>query len=118
MAIIYIESEQEANLGMAKECAETLTAAYPNHSWAVRIDGGVLFIKHFGISGSVGMCRHMSQIDHDAAVRKKEVIRAAGELLERAHLARGANTGDPISVLEGGEKYKWKPQLIHVPVIH
>ena len=118
MAIAAWTSADPANGGIAKEMLESLVSAYPNHSWIVRIDGGVVHIKHGGISSTIGMCLHFSKIKGDAAARKKDVIMAAGELLERARLRRGVNNGDPARVLDGGDKFKWKAPLINVPVIH
>lgn len=117
MALAYAESEDPANLPMAKEILEYLVAAYPGHSWWTRIDGGVVIIKHFAISGTIGMVRHMSQISHDANVRKRDVLRAAGELLERAGLRR-VYEGEAVTRLEGAEKMRWQPRgdtglLIH-----
>lgn len=118
MALAYVESEDPINLPLAKEICETLHWAYPNHSWWVRIDGGIIFIKHFAISGTIGMVKKYNQLASDAAVRKREVIMAAGELLERAGLARGAYTGEDVTELEGGEEVGWKPTPIKPGVIH
>lgn len=112
MAIAYAEGRTPIEYAFAQEAAETLVDAYPNHSWNVRCDGGVLLVKHFSIHGTIGMCLHMDKIDHDAGKRKHSTIMAAGELLERAGLARRAYDGTPVTKLEGDEKFlrKWKPQ--------
>lgn len=118
MALAYTESEDPVNLPLAKEICETLHWAYPNHSWWVRIDGGLIIIKHFAISGAIGMVKKFDDLAHDATYRKREVIMAAGELLERAGLARGANTGEDVESLDGGEELGWKPVAIKPGVIH
>jgi hypothetical protein len=117
MAIVRTESADPANLPMAKEIAEILTAAYPNHSWYVRIDGGLVIIKNLAISVTASMVRHLTALDHDATARKRDVIMAAGEFLEAAHMRRGAYEGEAARVLEGLNG-KFKP-LLHAPgVIH
>lgn len=118
MALAYIEAQNPADLPMAKEINETLAAAYPNHSWWVRIDGGLVIIKHFSIGGTCGMVRKYADLSHDAMVRKRGVISAAGELLERAHLRRGSYEAQPVTVLERDKDVKWQPPLIVQPEIH
>lgn len=111
MAVIYTESADPVNLPLAKEIAEVLTFAYPNHSWWVRIDGGIVVIKHFDISTTCGMVCRYDQLASDAMVRKRDVIRSAGELLERAHLRRGARDGDPVVRLDHEKDVKWQPKV-------
>ena len=118
MALAYAESQDPANLPMAKEILEYLVAAYPNHSWWVRIDGGLVVIKHFGISNTCGMVRQYSSLSHDAHVRRHDVIMSAGELLERAGLPRGPYEEQQVTKLETEKGVKWQPQLIVQPVIH
>lgn len=116
MAIIRTESADPANLPMAKEIAEILVAAYPSHSWYVRIDGGLVIIKNLAISTQAGMVRHLTTLDHDAAARKRDVIRAAGEFLEAAHMRRGAYEGEAARVLEGVDGFT---PLLHPPgIVH
>ena len=117
MAIIRTESAEPTNISMAKEIAEILSAAYPNHSWYVRIDGGLLIIKNLAISTTAAMCRHITTLDHDATARKRDVILAAGEFLEAANMRRGAYDGEAARQLEGLNG-KFKP-LQHAPgIIH
>ena len=117
MAIVRTESVDPANLPLAKEIAEILTFAYQNHSWYVRIDGGLLIIKNLAISTSAGMVRHITTLSNDAAKRKKDVIMAAGEFLEAAHMRRGAYEEEAAKELEGLNG-KFKP-LLHAPgIIH
>lgn len=107
----------------AKEAAETLVFAYPNHSWWVEVRQGVLIIKHLEASGArglIGMLRHLSQLSSSARARKEEIVRAAGELLERAGLARGPRGDDPVTDFkldDEGMKKHWHPpgliQTIH-----
>jgi len=123
MAIIYVDGDSPISEQFAKEAAEALFDAYPNHSWWVECRGGIMIIKHFmlsGLRGVIGMVRHMSAMEHDAKKRKKDIIMSAGELLERAHMRRGAYTGDMPTIMELETEQQVKrfiaPQ--HVKVIH
>jgi hypothetical protein len=118
MALAYIEAADPADLPMAKEINETLHAVYPNHSWWVRIDGGLVIIKHFSISGTCGMVRKYADLAHDALARKRNVIMAAGELLERAGMKRGAYEAQPVTHLERDKDVKWQPQVLVQPEVH
>lgn len=119
MAIIYCFGDNKLADGHAKEAAEILSTAYPNHSWWVECKGGVLVIKHFGISGTIGMLRHMAQLVGDANARKREIVRAAGELLERAGLPRRDYRGERVTHFEGDRKLvKHFHPLVAPKVIH
>lgn len=87
---IITEADDDRDDGMAKEVAAILAEAYPGHPWHVRIGQGVLTIKHMRLSAKWAMVRKYSRIAFDASVRKREIVMAAGEFLERAGLARGA----------------------------
>lgn len=119
MALINCIGDNPLADACAKEAAEVLCTAYPNHSWWVECKGGVLVIKHLEASGArglIGMLRKMDALSHDAGRRKKEILLAAGELLERAGLARGARTDDPVTGFELDDKkmskYWHRPDLI------
>jgi len=120
MALIHAIGDNPLADNFAKEAAEVLTFAYPNHSWWIECKGGVLVIKHLEASGArglIGMLRKVEALAHDAGARKREYIRAAGELLERANLARGPRGEDPVLTFELDdrklEKY-WKAPR-HLP---
>lgn len=121
MALIYCYGDSKLADSFAKESAETLVAAYPNHSWWVECKGGVLVIKNFAISGTVGMLRHMSKLDVSATIRKRDILRAAGELLERAALRRGAYDGEITQDLDADPRTRreWaKRKPLPMKVIH
>ncbi len=101
MIAFQTESADPANLPMCKEIGEYICTAYPGHMWYVRIDGGMLIIKNFAISDKWSMTRKLSDIQHDAAKRKHDVIMAAGEFLECAAMRRGAYEGEHAQQLEG-----------------
>lgn len=110
MSYCITESEDATNFPMCKEIAETLSTAYPGYGWHVRIDGGLLIIKSMKISTTASMVRHFHEIAHDAGSRKREVVRAAGEFLEAAHMRRGSFQGENAKQLEGLPKgHKFKP---------
>ena len=123
MALIYSYGDSTLADTRAKEAAEVLVPAYPNHSWWVECKGGALIIKHLeasGARGSIGMVRHLAAMEGDAMARKKDIIRAAGEMLERAGLRRGARTEDPVTHFEMDDKRMqkhWHAPLI-IPVVH
>jgi len=110
MHMAITESKTALGHALAKQATEALTFAYPGHFWKIRVDAGVMFIQCATL-GRVGMVRHLKNMDHDAEYLKRDVIRSAGELLERASIRRGANNGDDATKLDGGEKFKWRPRI-------
>ena len=123
MALIYCYGKTPHDDNVAKECAESLVLAYPNHSWWVECRDGLIIIKHFAISGArgtIGMVRRLTDLGGDAKRRKQECLRGAGELLERAGLPRGANTGEPVFRVELDKSLAkhWRPAINPVKVIH
>lgn len=101
-SLCITESADERNLPMCKEIGEYLHAAYPGHDWHVRIDGGMLIVKNMRISSMWSACVPYSKIAHDAAIRKRSVIMAAGAFLEAANLRRGAHIeGEYAKTLDG-----------------
>ena len=60
----------------------------PRHAWAVHPQGGCLVIRNLVISELYGMVLHMDNLT-DGGARKKRIIRAGGEYLERAGWKRG-----------------------------
>jgi len=121
MALIYCNGDTKLGESYAKRAAESLVAKYPNHSWWVEVKGGALIIKHFGISGTLGMVRHTSALDTSSRVFEREVVRAAGELLERAGLPRRDYRGEAVTNFEGDFKYRkhWlKRPGMKMKVIH
>lgn len=114
MALITAIGDCPLADGLAKEAAEALVAAYPGHGWWVEVRAGVLIIKHLeasGARGTIGMLRHLSKLPAGQGF-KRELMRAAGELLERAHLARGPRDGTPVTGIELDDaktRKHWQP---------
>lgn len=105
--IVTAETEFIAEMGQAKEIAETLTAHYPGHLWAVTVRSGVAIIKALNISSLWGYVLKMDVIGQDAGIRAKEVMRAGGEILERAKLERGTRrAGEKIQAVDGIKNYQ------------
>lgn len=87
--VVGIDVEHDRDDPMAMQMVQDLVFAYPGHSWFVVIKGGVVHIKDMDLHPDWGMCLHYSQVKGDAADRKKQVLWAAGEFLERARKKNG-----------------------------
>jgi len=99
--VVGFDTEHDSDAPMAAQMVADLAATYPGHDWFVVIKGGVVHVKVMTINPNWGMCLHYSQIKADAADRKRQLIRAAGEFLERAHLRRGRSEGENVLAVEG-----------------
>lgn len=99
---VIVEADDDRDDLMAADVARILCEAYPGHAWHVRIAKGVLIIKHMGLSQKWGIARRYDRLTWDAKARKREIIMAGGEFLERAGLVRGkAREGDVTKAVEG-----------------
>lgn len=118
MALIYFEGTTKAQEDLAKDICMTLWQVYPGYDWSVRVGDGFCHIKLPLLgNGNWGMLKKFASIDHDAAVFKRVLIMRAGELLERANLARGrADEGMPETPIEG-VPLKDQPRSMKDPVI-
>ena len=94
-----------AEMAVAKQVAEDLHAAYPGHMWAVTVRGGAVVIKDLFVSSLYGYVLKIESIKHDAKVFKQEVLRAGGEILERARLERGMRTDQAVTKVDGIANY-------------
>lgn len=95
------------DLDLVKQTIGILEEVYPGHFWAVKCEGGILHIKNLSFHANWGIARKLGQMEFDAGVFRREVIRAAGEFLERCGLARRAWNGDAIKRMDGvPEKYQ------------
>ena len=105
--IIQTEGSTEAQASDAEKVMHILTTCYPGHPWAVRVHEGIIFIRHLHFGTNWGMNIRTKEVDHDAAVMKRVIVRLAGEWLERAGLARGRFDADaPVTAVEGVPKPK------------
>ena len=94
-----------AEMSVAKQVAEDLHSAYPGHMWAVTVRGGAIVIKDLFVSSLWGFAIKYGDVKHDAKVMKQEVIRAGGEILERARLERGMRTDQAVTRVDGIANY-------------
>lgn len=99
-------TEEAQDMTMAKDIADTLFGHYPGYMWGVSVKSGVAVIKCLNVSSLWGYVLKYRDICHDAAYRHKEIIRAGGEILERAKLARGERQkGETVIAVDGIAKY-------------
>lgn len=87
--LLYTEGRTDAQASEAEKVMHLLNTVYPGHPWAVRVDQGIIFIRHLEFGSNWGMNLKVAEADHDAAVMRKKIIMLAGEWLERAGLRRG-----------------------------
>jgi hypothetical protein len=113
--LLYSEGGTTAQQADAHTVLELLVATYPGHPWAVRVDGGVIFIRHLEFPGNWGMVVKFNDVKHDAAVFKKEITMKTGEFLERAGLVRGRYDDSPIVRVDGVPE-KFQPPSQKAPV--
>lgn len=100
------DTEHLHDMNMAKDIAETLFEHYQGYLWGVSVTSGVAVIKCLNVSSLYGFVLHYNQIKDDAGFRKKEVLRAGGEILERAGLKRGWRVkGSKAVKVDGIDKY-------------
>lgn len=85
---------------LAKECADLLQNHYPGHLWAVNIntEGGIAIVKNLAVSSLYGYVIHLKNLLDDP--KRKRIIMAGGEILERARLAQRSK-GDSARYVEG-----------------
>ena len=99
---IYTGSKALASLLVAN-CANKLNEHYPYHYWHVSMvkDMSVINIKCLNVSGEFGYTLHTQVVESDPDF--KCVMRAGGEILERAKKARRRDDGiDATSIDLGG----------------
>jgi hypothetical protein len=99
--IVGFDCEHASDEAMAGQMVSDLCLAYPGHGWFVVVKGGVVQVKDLDLSDKWGMVLHYTQIKGDAQDRKRSLLRAAGEFLERANLRRGTKTDDVVTRVEG-----------------
>ncbi len=80
----HIEEHASAVV-LAKDIADYLEKEYPGWLWALGVDskGGIVTIRSLRLSAEWGYILKLDWVQHDPVVRRKLVLRAAGEILER-----------------------------------
>lgn len=89
---------------LTRQIGFTLTKHYPGHVWAVNVNsqGGVVDLKAYNISTHYGYRLLYTDVSSDPDL--KCIVRAGGELLERAHMIRGGRNEQKLEILEGVKK--------------
>ena len=115
---VMCEGQTKADDAIAQRAAKVLMMKYPvqsPHLWMVSVRDDAIWLKS-SMTGKACMMRRLSTINYSASNFEKEIERAAGELLERAHLSRvNMESMDYAKRLDGGEAFKWKPSLVISP---
>ena len=86
--ILYKEGATQAQEDEANAILEVLEFAYPDHPWGVVVREGGFFIKHLAFPKNWGMACRAKDVDWSSSHMKAQIIRMAGEWLERAGLPR------------------------------
>jgi hypothetical protein len=98
---VAADVEHDRDIPMAREIISALHAVYPGHEWFVLIRGGIIQIKKMEWHANWGIALPYSDLKGDAMARKRSVVRAAGEFLERGNAKRGGNTGEAVKHIDG-----------------
>ena len=92
-----------SDFALAKRIADKLHDHYKGHLWAVFVNstekGGVVHIKNMAISTLYGYVLHLTHVLSDPTLTC--VIKAGGEILERANFARGKARGEYAAYVDG-----------------
>lgn len=103
---------EQADMILAKRAADKLHNHYPGHLWAVNVnsEGGVMVVKNMNVSFLYGYVLHLTTVYADPGLRC--VMRAGGEILERAHMAHRYQGGQA-QIVEGVlDHHQPKPGII------
>ncbi len=92
-----------SDLALCGRAADKLNDHYPGHLWAVHLNsdktGGVLVIRNLAHSTRYGYVLHLDKLHEDPDLKK--VMRAGGEILERANQKRQVWDGQDVHHIEG-----------------
>lgn len=100
--IIHAEGGTPAEQADALKVLNILNSVYSWVPWSVQCRGGVFMIKDLSIENhGWGMAVKFKNVNHDAAVLKREIIMKAGEWLERAGRLRHRDDHQDITRVEG-----------------
>ena len=101
MTHVIVEYQHDRDQQFATDAGRILSETYPGHPWHVDVSGGVLSIKHMRISAKWAMVLHYRKVAQDYSFLRKGIIRAGGELLERAGLSREVPEYTPVKSVDG-----------------
>ena len=105
--IVNAEFQTVLDMDVAKKVAEHLNKHYPGHLWAVTVRDGACVIKNLRVSSQYGYVLYTSTIDADPNL--KCVMKAGGEILERAAMARKRHEEGDQAQRVDGMKQKYQP---------
>lgn len=109
MSITIISDKAESSIvtgnraqaeALVHDCVARVQEQYPGYVWSVRIssDYSVLALRNYNIDKAYGMIIHTEVVQNDPS--RAAVVQAAGELLERAQLAREGFSGQQARTLD------------------
>jgi hypothetical protein len=103
MEILPVEGHELGDVALATRVGEALNRHYPGHLWAVHINderlGGVLVIRNLAVSFLYGYVLKLQDVYADPSLRC--VMRAGGEILERAKMKRDWWDGQDATNIDG-----------------
>ena len=107
IAVAEVTSVDDESIQMevkAKECAQILSAHYPNHVWMVGwAPGMTLVVKNMAIDdGRYGFTIDAANVATSSELSRLSVM-AGGELLERCGVKRGKWDGEMMTLLDKSE---------------
>ena len=96
-APVVAEWDEVKDQATAQQCAAVLNQHYPGHAWAVNVRSsqGLITILDLNLSGQHGYVLHLRGLYSWDDLRDR-VMRAGGEILERATLPRRAYDDDRV----------------------
>jgi hypothetical protein len=97
------------DLMLAIRAQDVLKHHYPYHLWGVNVNSeqGIMAIKAFNISARYGVLLHLRRVYQDPDL--KCVMRAGGEILERASMIRGRWNGEELPMIIEGVRPQDQP---------
>lgn len=84
----FIAGDNPASLNLAGDLLNEICQKYGGYNWRVKVVGGVVFVSEMSFPSQWGMLKKLGESDFSASNLKADVLRSAGEWLERAHLER------------------------------
>ena len=100
-----VPGHEMGDITLAMELSEKLNKHYPGHLWSVHVSdeptGAYVVIRNLGISDTVGYFLKLARIYAD--IDRRCVMRAGGEMLERAGLSQERWDGQDAKHIEGIE---------------
>ena len=87
---IITDAKQVDDTLLLHDALRLLEQHYPGHIWSVTLEHGLMTIRGGAFRGQYGYVIHVNQWSADGI--RKEIVRGAGEFLERHNVARGRRT--------------------------